>query len=364
MPESSRAFVSFNAGEWSPKLRSRLDLEKAGSACRTLENMIVQTYGAVRRRPGTKFISSTGILSHNPHGPPGVVVTVNRHTDSNGTPIDINDCIKLATWFEVTPISLTGSGCLCGFSEFEDALHVPPIVHSTPRKKYRTKTIEGETYMYEGSTTGCPHPLDDGTGRERNTYSGTYKFASHDCAQTDDTNVHQVTSGCYGTADTNAHGEPFSTARIPAHVQSTVVKTFYGIGCSVGICALGTLPNYADPDQIATTTLSDEDTYNDALLRGIHTEGNEITGVLTSLDDTTFCFTGTSVIFIVELHALRVGCTYELVFVHHRVSGGITTSITEHVVFTADSTDPTITTELPITVTDPTTLASVLLQVL
>lgn len=57
MADASRALVSFNAGEVTPKVWSRLDLAKAASACRLVENMIVETYGQARRRPGTKFIA-------------------------------------------------------------------------------------------------------------------------------------------------------------------------------------------------------------------------------------------------------------------------------------------------------------------
>lgn len=57
MADASRALVSFNAGEFSQKLWSRLDQAKAGSACRIVENMIIETYGQARRRPGTKFIA-------------------------------------------------------------------------------------------------------------------------------------------------------------------------------------------------------------------------------------------------------------------------------------------------------------------
>lgn len=50
--------VSFNAGEWSPWLDARTDLEKYASACRTLENLIVTPYGGVRRRPGFEYLGN------------------------------------------------------------------------------------------------------------------------------------------------------------------------------------------------------------------------------------------------------------------------------------------------------------------
>jgi len=57
--QSDKALVSFNAGEWSPRLDARIDLEKASSACRRLENFLIESYGSARRRPGTQYITST-----------------------------------------------------------------------------------------------------------------------------------------------------------------------------------------------------------------------------------------------------------------------------------------------------------------
>ncbi len=48
--------VSFNAGELTPLIDARTDLDKYSSGCRTLQNMIPRIYGAAERRPGTKFI--------------------------------------------------------------------------------------------------------------------------------------------------------------------------------------------------------------------------------------------------------------------------------------------------------------------
>lgn len=57
--KSDKALVSFNAGEWSPLLDARIDLEKASSALRKLENYLIETYGCLRRRPGTQYIATT-----------------------------------------------------------------------------------------------------------------------------------------------------------------------------------------------------------------------------------------------------------------------------------------------------------------
>lgn len=51
--------ISFSAGELSPKIDARSDMEKYQSGCRHLDNMIPRIYGPVERRPGLKFIFST-----------------------------------------------------------------------------------------------------------------------------------------------------------------------------------------------------------------------------------------------------------------------------------------------------------------
>lgn len=53
---------SFNAGEISPFLDSRSDIEKYQSGCQTLENAIIVPYGGAIRRPGTEFM---GVAKYN-----------------------------------------------------------------------------------------------------------------------------------------------------------------------------------------------------------------------------------------------------------------------------------------------------------
>lgn len=49
--------VAMNAGELSPKLDARVDLQKYASGCRQLQNATVFTYGGFTRRPGTQYIA-------------------------------------------------------------------------------------------------------------------------------------------------------------------------------------------------------------------------------------------------------------------------------------------------------------------
>lgn len=51
---------SFNAGEVSPRIHSRVDLDKYGSSCKTLENFIIMPYGGVNRRPGMEYMGAAG----------------------------------------------------------------------------------------------------------------------------------------------------------------------------------------------------------------------------------------------------------------------------------------------------------------
>jgi hypothetical protein len=58
MAKSNKALVTFTAGEWTTRLDSRNDLEKAKAALRTCRNMIVNRDGGVFRRPGLKYIAT------------------------------------------------------------------------------------------------------------------------------------------------------------------------------------------------------------------------------------------------------------------------------------------------------------------
>lgn len=54
----SKAITSFTAGELSPWLDGRHDVEKYHSGCRKLENFLLTPYGGVRRRPGTAYVAA------------------------------------------------------------------------------------------------------------------------------------------------------------------------------------------------------------------------------------------------------------------------------------------------------------------
>lgn len=53
------AIVSFNAGELTPLIDARSDVDKYKSGCRKLENFFPRIYGVAERRPGTRFIKES-----------------------------------------------------------------------------------------------------------------------------------------------------------------------------------------------------------------------------------------------------------------------------------------------------------------
>ena len=59
MPRVAPIVTSFNAGEWSPQLYGRVDLQKYASAARIMENFVPLPQGTVTRRPGTRFVAES-----------------------------------------------------------------------------------------------------------------------------------------------------------------------------------------------------------------------------------------------------------------------------------------------------------------
>lgn len=50
--------TNFTAGELSPRLKGRVDLQKYYNGCQTLENFLIFPHGGVTRRPGTRFVAA------------------------------------------------------------------------------------------------------------------------------------------------------------------------------------------------------------------------------------------------------------------------------------------------------------------
>ena len=58
MPYASRLQTNFTAGEISPRLFARVDIEKYSAGAAAVENMIVLPHGGLARRPGTHFVDA------------------------------------------------------------------------------------------------------------------------------------------------------------------------------------------------------------------------------------------------------------------------------------------------------------------
>lgn len=59
MPRATHFLATFNAGEWSPALYGRIDLDKYRNACRHIENFVLLAQGPATRRPGSEFVAAT-----------------------------------------------------------------------------------------------------------------------------------------------------------------------------------------------------------------------------------------------------------------------------------------------------------------
>ena len=59
MARASHIQTNFTAGELSPRLDGRVDLQKYQNGARLLENMIVLPHGGITRRPGFRFVAET-----------------------------------------------------------------------------------------------------------------------------------------------------------------------------------------------------------------------------------------------------------------------------------------------------------------
>jgi hypothetical protein len=58
MARASLLLSTFNAGEWSPELYGRIDLDKYRNACRRIENFVLLAQGPATRRPGTQYVAA------------------------------------------------------------------------------------------------------------------------------------------------------------------------------------------------------------------------------------------------------------------------------------------------------------------
>lgn len=55
--------TTFNAGELSPAMRGRVDVQRYGNGCARLENFLLSPQGGLFRRPGTRFVKAAKMAS-------------------------------------------------------------------------------------------------------------------------------------------------------------------------------------------------------------------------------------------------------------------------------------------------------------
>ena len=66
MPRSRPVRTSFTAGEWSPLMQGRVDLQKYLQAAAVMENVIIQPQGGFMRRPGSRFVAPAKTQDYDP----------------------------------------------------------------------------------------------------------------------------------------------------------------------------------------------------------------------------------------------------------------------------------------------------------
>lgn len=64
MGKVNQLLTAFNAGEWSPEMSARTDVEKYPHACHLLENFVPLVEGPCRRRPGTRFVQEVKVSAN------------------------------------------------------------------------------------------------------------------------------------------------------------------------------------------------------------------------------------------------------------------------------------------------------------
>ena len=55
-----KTYKAFSAGELSPDMYGRYDVDKYGTGCMILKNYVIMAQGGVYKRPGTRFAGQAG----------------------------------------------------------------------------------------------------------------------------------------------------------------------------------------------------------------------------------------------------------------------------------------------------------------
>ena len=141
--------ASFAAGEWSPELRGRVDLQKYYSACELLENMICRPHGPAFKRSGLRFVQES----------------LGRNEIDNGN-FDDDSVWTLGTGWAIA------DGKLVGTAEASSGDTTQTIAVLEANKQYEVRVVlsdyggNGSFRCYLGSTGGI-YRTADGTYYDR-----------------------------------------------------------------------------------------------------------------------------------------------------------------------------------------------------
>jgi hypothetical protein len=170
---------SFNAGELSPRLAGRTDIDKYASGAKTILNTVVQAQGGLKHRSGTRFVQEVKDSSTKTRLVPFIVSTVQAYVlefsnnlirfyrnegiiKSGGLPVEL---VTTYTTAEIPDLM---------FSQTVDSLYICHVDHA-PAKLTRTSHVlwtladvdfQDGPYLSENrtDTTLAPSAIGPGTG--------------------------------------------------------------------------------------------------------------------------------------------------------------------------------------------------------
>ena len=190
--------ASFNAGELSPYLESRTNLEKYRSGCKTLENYLITPYGPANRRSGTEFLGAA-----KSSGTPCRLFGLNLSDDTRIV-MELGvgymrfwrtDPIAGTTGLMTHPVAATWNGVSYTTSSVLEAIGIT-----------YASTRTAPVYAAASGTIGTPHPYTEQDLRDIQ------------IAQVN--NVVYITHPCYVPMrlsywGTNANNPPFTVGEVP-----------------------------------------------------------------------------------------------------------------------------------------------------
>lgn len=275
---------SMNAGELSPLLDARVDLEKYASGCRELQNLITTVYGPNVRRPGTEFIGEVKDSDDRTRLIPFVFSETTKYV------VEFDDLV-CRFW----------DGNLAQLVAYEDEFTHEMVTYEID-SPYSSNELRDVQYVQINDLMFMVHPDHEPQILRRFLFIDRILFVIGPSNQSDwpaflDTNIDPASmitpSGTTGTISLSATDTTlFSSQKIGAYFQiayarpsSSIAKTFAANGSSSTIDALGswTLNTYGTWSGTLTVERSTDNgatwyeirSFVGASDRNISTAGNE-----------------------------------------------------------------------------------------